>query len=100
MNAMEHGNHFKCELPVLIRVLASPAALAVRITDQGGGAAIPEPRMPDLEAKVAGQETARGWGLPLIQKLVDEMQTSGDVHQHTLQLVMHLEGDKDAGKPA
>src|ERR671921_2608601 len=36
MNAMEHGNRHRPEIPVKIQVLASDADLLVRITDQGG----------------------------------------------------------------
>src|SRR5205085_10831119 len=35
MNAIEHGNQNRPEVPVSIAVLASPVALAVRIADQG-----------------------------------------------------------------
>jgi anti-sigma regulatory factor (Ser/Thr protein kinase) len=42
-------------------------------------------------------QTPRGWGLFLIQNMVDETHiTSDDVH-HTVALVMHLEGGDDAG---
>jgi anti-sigma regulatory factor (Ser/Thr protein kinase) len=37
MNAMEHGNHYRAELPVLIEVSASEADLCVKITDEGSG---------------------------------------------------------------
>ncbi|MDQ5811810.1 MAG: ATP-binding protein, partial [Actinomycetota bacterium] len=53
MNAMEHGNGYRAEVPVKIRVLSSEADLSVRITDQGGSA-VPDPdkEVPDLEAKL------------------------------------------------
>ena len=44
MNAMEHGNEYRQELPVSIKVQVSNTALTVRITDHGGGQPIPEPR--------------------------------------------------------
>src|SRR3712207_1477415 len=37
MNAMEHGNHYQAELPVLIKVSVSEADLSVKITDEGSG---------------------------------------------------------------
>ena len=92
MNAMEHGNHYRPELPVQIAVLASPAELAVRITDQGGGALIGHPETPDLEAKLANQQTPRGWGLFLIKNMVDELRVSGDDAHHTIELVLRLDG--------
>src|SRR5215217_1329947 len=36
MNAMEHGNGYRPEVPVVIEVLSSGADLSVRINDQGG----------------------------------------------------------------
>jgi anti-sigma regulatory factor (Ser/Thr protein kinase) len=93
MNAMEHGNKYKPEVPVKIQVLSSEADLSVRITDQGGSP-VPDPdkEAPDLEAKLEGLQTPRGWGLFLIKNMVDEMHvTSDDVH-HTVELVVRLQG--------
>jgi anti-sigma regulatory factor (Ser/Thr protein kinase) len=39
MNAMEHGNRYREEAPVLIEVSASDAELSVKITDEGAGPA-------------------------------------------------------------
>ena len=94
MNAIEHGNQNRPELPVSITVRASPVALAVRITDQGGSRPIPEqPAAPDLDAKLAGLQTPRGWGLYLIKNLVDELHIGGDATQHTIELILYLEGE-------
>jgi serine phosphatase RsbU (regulator of sigma subunit)/anti-sigma regulatory factor (Ser/Thr protein kinase) len=92
MNAMEHGNHYRTELPVRIRVLAGTASVVVQITDEGGAPAVIEPETPDIEAKLAEQQTPRGWGLFLIKNLVDEMRVSGDERHHTVELVTSLEG--------
>jgi anti-sigma regulatory factor (Ser/Thr protein kinase) len=91
MNAMEHGNKYDADLPVEIDVLASGGAVVVRITDQGGGAPIPETKAPDLEAKLAGQQSPRGWGLFLIKNMVDEMNITSDNTHHTIELIMNLE---------
>src|SRR5215208_3802011 len=93
MNAMEHGNDYRPEAPVAIQVFASETALWVRITDEGGGAPIPEPESPDLEAKLASRQAPRGWGLFLIQNMVDEMCITGDEAYHTVELILRLEGD-------
>ena len=97
MNAMEHGNRYRPEVPVKIQVLASDADLLVRITDQGGGP-VPDPdkEVPDLEAKLEGLQSPRGWGLFLIKNMVDEMHITSDAVHHTIELVMHLEGKDDA----
>lgn len=93
MNAIEHGNGNRPELPVLVRVTALPTALTVAITDQGGvaaAAAAASPAVPDLDAKLAGLQSPRGWGLFLIRNMVDEMTVLTDGSDHTVLLTMHL----------
>lgn len=101
MNAMEHGNDYRPEAPVVIRVLASPEGLSVLITD-GGGDPVPAPgaEAPDLEAKLEGLQTPRGWGLFLIRNMVDEMNVTTDSSHHTVELVVHLKGGRDASETA
>jgi serine phosphatase RsbU (regulator of sigma subunit)/anti-sigma regulatory factor (Ser/Thr protein kinase) len=96
MNAMEHGNKFQAEIPVSIRILDSSQAITVQITDQGGGTPIPETNEPDLEAKLAGTQSPRGWGLFLIKNMVDEMNVTTDGTHHTIELVMRLKGEHNA----
>jgi serine phosphatase RsbU (regulator of sigma subunit)/anti-sigma regulatory factor (Ser/Thr protein kinase) len=90
MNAVEHGNSGRPELPVAIRVTASETDLEVAITDRGGDLPIPEAPDPDLEAKLTGEQGPRGWGLFLIRNMVDDLRTSSDRLHHTVHLVMHL----------
>ena len=98
MNAMEHGNEYRADLPVSIRVTVSATALSVGITDHGGGEDIPETEEPDPEAKLSGAQTPRGWGLFLIKNLVDEMNVTSDEVHHTVELVLRLEGDGDGSE--
>ena len=100
MNAIEHGNQNRPELPVQVRVLASDDELRVHITDQGGARPIPDAETPDIEAKLEGLQTPRGWGLFLIKNMVDDMAISGDESHHTIELVLHLKGDGNAGESA
>ncbi len=90
MNAMEHGNQFAEDKPVLIEVSRDERNLTISITDQGGGQPIPDTEAPDLMAKLAGQQSPRGWGLFLIENMVDEMHVVTDEVHHTLNLVIHL----------
>jgi anti-sigma regulatory factor (Ser/Thr protein kinase) len=94
MNAMEHGNRYQADLPARIQVLASSDRLAVLITDYGGDYTIPEYVSPDLEAKLAGLQSPRGWGLFLIQNMVDEVNIHSDADHHTVELIIHLEATK------
>jgi anti-sigma regulatory factor (Ser/Thr protein kinase) len=91
MNAMEHGNRYRPEVPVVIEVLTSGVDLSVRINDQGKSL-VPDPdrEVPELEAKLEGLQMPRGWGLFLIRNLVDEMHITSDEVHHTVGLVMHL----------
>ena len=99
MNAMEHGNHYQADVPVVIQVQASDTTLAVRITDQGEGPAVIDPQMPDLEAKLAELQTPRGWGLFLIKNLVDDLYIINNEAHHTIELIINLEeGGSHAGK--
>ena len=95
MNAMEHGNKYQEDLPVTLRVQATAAHLSVSITDSGGGQEIPQAQTPDLEAKLEGTQSPRGWGLFLIQNMVDEMHVTSDERHHTVELILHLEGGGD-----
>jgi len=98
MNAMEHGNQYQEDLPVEIKALLSPTRLSVCITDHGGQDTIAEPDAPDLEAKLAGEQSPRGWGLFLIKNMVDEVnihtgdRDHGGVH-HTVELILNLKGN-------
>ena len=92
MNAMEHGNRYDPELPVEIAVARSDTVLSVRITDRGGARDIPQAETPDIEAKLAGEQSPRGWGLYLIENMVDEVRAEGDGDRHTLELITHLKG--------
>ena len=95
MNAMEHGNQYHPDMPVRIWVDESHSAVRVRIVDQGGGQFMGEAATPDLEAKLAGLQSPRGWGLFLIQAMVDEMHVSSDDHHHTVELVMNRADGND-----
>jgi anti-sigma regulatory factor (Ser/Thr protein kinase) len=96
MNAIEHGNHFRPELPVSIKVVAFEERLTVSITDKGGDQITPEKDPPNLEAKLLGQESPRGWGLYLIKYMVDDMRIITDQFHHTVELIFFLKGGQDA----
>lgn len=93
MNAMEHGNKYQEDVPVGVQVMASPEQLVVRIRDRGTGESADEAETPDLAAKLAGEQSPRGWGLFLIRNMVDELRTLADDDYHTIDLVMKLTHD-------
>jgi serine phosphatase RsbU (regulator of sigma subunit)/anti-sigma regulatory factor (Ser/Thr protein kinase) len=93
MNAIEHGNRNRSDLLVEVRVFASEHALVVRITDQGSGGPVPESvDEPDIDAKVRGEQSPRGWGLFLIRSMVDDMRIFEDERHHAVDLVLRMDG--------
>jgi len=102
MNAIEYGSGSDPKVPVGIVVASLNGEVRVRITDRALGGPIPgdEAEQPDLEAKLAGLQKARGWGLFLIRKMVDRVDvTPGDGRQ-TVTLAMTLKGEDDEREPA
>jgi serine phosphatase RsbU (regulator of sigma subunit)/anti-sigma regulatory factor (Ser/Thr protein kinase) len=95
MNAMEHGSRYREDRPVNVRVLAGDGSVRVQITDLGGAQADREREVPDLEAKLEGLQRPRGWGLFLIENMVDETRETSDGEHHTLELALRLEGGND-----
>lgn len=103
MNGIEHGNGNREELPVEVKVVRTPEALIVSVTDHGGGrdgadADGPVP-LPDLELKLAGLQPPRGWGLFLIGKMVDEVGSSDEGGRHTVRLVVRRPNDAGRSVP-
>jgi serine phosphatase RsbU (regulator of sigma subunit)/anti-sigma regulatory factor (Ser/Thr protein kinase) len=99
MNAMEHGNGYRDEFDVRLVVTAGDRELVVAIVDHGGDRQIAPATLPDIDAKLEGRQSPRGWGLFLIEKMVDELRQSSNGTDHTVELVMHLEGaGDDAGR--
>jgi anti-sigma regulatory factor (Ser/Thr protein kinase) len=98
MNAMEHGNSYRADRPVTVRVYAETGLVRVEVADLGGARPdADQAEVPDLEAKLAGLQRPRGWGLFLIKNMVDEARETGDGERHTVELVMHLEPEPTQG---
>jgi anti-sigma regulatory factor (Ser/Thr protein kinase) len=89
MNAMEHGNHYREDLPVHIKVMSSAAQIAIQVHDFGGGLYQAEVVVPDLDSKLAGEQSPRGWGLFLIKNMVDEMNMLQGEHGQIIELIVN-----------
>ena len=98
MNAIEHGNGCRADVPVGLKVSATSSALVVHVVDQGGAVDLPETEIPDLAAKLDGLQTPRGWGLFLMRAMVDELAVTSDGEERTVQLVIHLNGEQETAK--
>jgi serine phosphatase RsbU (regulator of sigma subunit)/anti-sigma regulatory factor (Ser/Thr protein kinase) len=97
MNAMEHGNRYDPALDVQIVVAESPAAIVVRIVDHGTADDVAAAETPDLEAKLEGLQSPRGWGLFLIGEMVDSVRHDTQDGRHVLELVMNVQGGENDG---
>ena len=92
MNAIEHGNDRRPELPVRLVIAATDTAVLVTVTDRAVNRAGEDVEVPDIDAKLAGAQSPRGWGLFLMRELVDEVRTRDSSGGHTVELVMHRDG--------
>jgi len=102
MNAIEHGNRGDADLDVTVLVRRTAASVVVEIGDYGRGRRH-EADIPDIDLKLAGLQPARGWGLFLVERLVDRVEelTAGD--RHVVRLAMSVSdgpGDDDPGGEA
>ena len=87
MNAIEHGNRGRADLPVRVELRRTAEAITVEISDFGLGVQ-QAAAVPDLDLKLAGLQTARGWGLFLIERLVDRVDDLTDGDRHIVRLTM------------
>lgn len=96
MNAIEHGSGGNSEIPIHLRATTTATMLQVRIADMGLGGEIPlgESEIPDIEAKLRGDQSPRGWGLFLIEAMVDELATEQTEQGQAVVLSMNLDGGK------
>jgi anti-sigma regulatory factor (Ser/Thr protein kinase) len=93
MNAIEHGNGERPEVDVDVAVWRTSAGVRVEVTDQAltGRSVDPDAPAPDLELKLAGLQTPRGWGLFLVRSMVDAVDERSGPAGHTVRL--HLRRD-------
>ena len=96
MNAIEHGNKNRAEIPVEVEVTQHGDEIVVAISDQGGdgdGSTGGGPaEEPDLLKKLDGGQSPRGWGLFLIRNMVDAMDITTNGQRHTIWLTMRTGG--------
>ena len=92
MNAIEHGNGNRPEIPVEVEVTQDGDEIIVAISDQGGRLDTGQHEDPDLVKKLDGDQSPRGWGLFLIRNMVDAMDITTDGQRHTIWLTMRTGG--------
>ncbi len=95
MNAIEHGNEADPDRAVEVAVVVDADVVVVTLRDQGMGQSEPA-EVPDLDAKLAGLQSPRGWGLFLVQQFVDEVLERTDEAGHEVTLRMHRNAPEEA----
>lgn len=97
INAMEHGNSYISGKPVSVIIKKLPEALQVDVEDRdpGGWPITLNEHPPSLEDRLEGRCTTRGWGLYIMQKLVDKVELLTGTQRKTIRLIMYFNPTKD-----
>jgi len=98
MNAIEHGNRGDASLNISVSVRRTAETVTVEIGDYGRGMQR-DADIPDIDLKLAGLQTPRGWGLFLVEHLTDRAEEFTDGDRHIVRLVMHTGDDLPASPP-
>ena len=100
INAIEHGNAGETARSVWVLLAPGAAELEIRVRDgavlplrlpQGPAGAPGAAARPDLAAMVAGEVSPRGWGVFLIQSLMDEAEFTAAETGNLVRMVVRLE---------
>ena len=72
LNAIEHGNEMNATTRVGISLSVNGTKMKVSVEDKGNGIG-EKMNEPNIDNKINGTETPRGWGLFLIKNLMDDI---------------------------
>ncbi len=95
-NAIEYGNAMNEEMKVVVVFTMRDDKLEVNIEDSGAKGTRPRlvAEIPDIDKKVAGLDRPRGWGMYLIENLMDEVEiTTTPEGGNQMKMVIHLSSD-------
>jgi len=96
MNAIEYGSQGREDVPFDVLVEVDERDVVVRVTDRALSGTVPtDVDTPDIERKLAGEQKPRGWGLFLIEHMVDSMDVSTDDRGQTVTLRLAREEPTD-----
>ncbi len=91
MNAIEYGSQGNDDVPFDVEVAVTASDVVVRVTDRALSGAVPtHAETPDIERKLAGEQKPRGWGLFLIEHMVDAMDVTTDDEAGTQTVTLRL----------
>ncbi|MEY2799973.1 MAG: hypothetical protein RIT38_69 [Bacteroidota bacterium] len=87
INAFEHS---KSDNNVFIHFLIEEDSLVVKVIDQGIGFDKTKVEIPKIENKVGKEERKRGWGLQLIQELMDSVEFESNNEGTTVTMTKNI----------
>jgi serine/threonine-protein kinase RsbW len=97
LNAIEHGHCKHAGVRLVVNMRGSGGELHVNVVDRGSGT-IPRAKQPCMRNKIQGVESSRGWGLFLIESLVDQIRvTNRRGGGKTLRMVLRLQDAREEG---
>jgi serine/threonine-protein kinase RsbW len=89
-NAIEHGNKLHASTKVGISLTVDQGRLQIAVQDTGGGIGNPA-TAPDIDKQIEGGADPRGWGMFLIENLVDEVSFESTPDGTIVKMIIHLE---------
>lgn len=91
MNAIEHGNRGDAATRVGIRLTAAADRLQVAVQDRAARPGIPRAAAPDIESRIEGKAETRGWGIFLIENLMDEVSFESNDEGNIVNMIIYLD---------
>ena len=93
MNAIEHGNKLDANVKVGVSLTVYKGRLKVAVKDKGDRMKKP-PRKPDIDSQIEGKTPPRGWGIFLIEELMDEVSFDSSAEGNVVTMIIHLDKEE------
>ncbi len=92
INSIEHSESEDCKIYLRFRLFSD--RIEIQVTDHGKGFNVQEVEEPDIEKKLKSGSRKRGWGLKLIQHLMDEVLIQKESPGTTVMMVKKVRSPK------
>ena len=91
LNAIEHGNRGNIKAKVSVNMSFDGRGLIISVRDEGKGI-LHKVKKPNIDYKIKGLEKIRGFGIFLIENLMDKVSfEKSDENGHIVKMVKYLE---------
>jgi serine/threonine-protein kinase RsbW len=99
INAMQHGNRWRPESRVTVRIEVADDTVYVSVADEGEGL-LREVADPDIERFIEHNAPITGFGLFLMRKLADRIEFNREAGgRHKVRLAVKMESRADSCRP-